>query len=169
MYLVLASQMFPQALLLITLYLVFSATGLLNTYLALILSFTTFTLPLCVWMLKGFFDTIPDELIEAAKVDGAGRGAIIHRILLPIACPAWSPPACSRSSAAGTTSSSRSPSPDRRSRPCHPAWSTPTWASSGGLARSDGRLARRLAPVVLGFVLLQRYLVAGLTSGAVKG
>ena len=74
MYLILASQMFPQALLLITLYLVFSAYGLLNSYLALILSFTTFTLPLCVWMLKGFFDTIPDELLEAAKVDGAGQG-----------------------------------------------------------------------------------------------
>src|SRR5689334_22195214 len=71
MYLVLASQMFPQTLLLITLYLVFSHFGLLDTYLALVLSFTTFTLPLCVWMLKGFFDTIPDELIEAAKVDGA--------------------------------------------------------------------------------------------------
>ena len=84
MYLVLPSQMFPQALLLITLYLVFAAYGLLNSYLALILSFTTFTLPLCVWMLKGFFDTIPDELIEAAKVDGAGQAAIIHRILLPV-------------------------------------------------------------------------------------
>ncbi|WP_033368093.1 ABC transporter permease subunit, partial [Dactylosporangium aurantiacum] len=67
--------------------LVFSQVGLINSYVALILSFTTFTLPLCVWMLKGFFDTIPDELIEAAKMDGAGQGAIIHRILLPVSLP----------------------------------------------------------------------------------
>ena len=65
----------------------FAAIGLLNTYLALILSFTTFTLPLCVWMLKGFFDTIDDSLIEAAQVDGASRMRIIHSIVLPISAP----------------------------------------------------------------------------------
>jgi|GEM_PF-1429500 len=87
MYLVLSSQMFPQALLLITLYAVFSAYGLLNTYTALVLSFTTFTLPLCVWMLKGFFDTIPDSLIEAARIDGASRLRIIHSIVIPLSAP----------------------------------------------------------------------------------
>jgi|GEM_PF-158740 len=88
MFLILSAQMFPQTLLLITLYLMFARLGLLNSYWALILSFTSFTLPLCVWMLKGYFDTLPDELIEAAKVDGASQFTIIHRILLPIARPA---------------------------------------------------------------------------------
>lgn len=87
MHLVLASQMFPQAVLLITLYAVFSATGLLGGYTALVLSFTTFTLPLCVWMLKGIFDTVPDSLMEAASIDGASRWRTLHTVVLPLAGP----------------------------------------------------------------------------------
>ena len=130
MYLVLASQMFPQALLLITLYLVFSQVGLINSYLALILSFTTFTLPLCVWMLKGFFDTIPDELIEAAKMDGAGQGAIIHRILLPVSAarPRRHRPFAFIRGWNDFIFALTLAGPDNR--PCRPAWSTPTSASS---------------------------------------
>ena len=93
MYFVLSSQMFPSALLLVTLYVVFSklapGAGLSGTftYVKLIVSYTTFTLPLCVWMLKGFFDTLPNELIEAAKVDGASRWRTFHSIVLPLAAP----------------------------------------------------------------------------------
>ncbi|GAA0913102.1 carbohydrate ABC transporter permease [Virgisporangium aurantiacum] len=170
MYLVLASQMFPQALLLITLYLVFSQFGLLNTYLALILSFTTFTLPLCVWMLKGFFDTIPDELIEAAKVDGAGQGAIIHRILLPVSLPglvatalfafirAWNDFIFALT-LAGTEKQTLPPGlVNTFTGEAETAWPSLMAAS----------LVVSL-PVVIGFAVLQRYLVSGLTAGAVKG
>ncbi len=88
MFLILSAQMFPQALLLISLYVLFSKLKLLDTYTALVLSFTTFTLPLCIWMLKGYFDHIPNEMIEAAKVDGASQLQIIHLILLPVVRPA---------------------------------------------------------------------------------
>ena len=88
MFLVLSAQMFPQALLLISLYLMFARLKMLNTYLVLVLSFTTFTLPLCIWMLKGYFDQIPNDLIQAAKVDGADQLQIIHRIPVPITRPA---------------------------------------------------------------------------------
>lgn len=88
MFLILSAQMFPQALLLIALYLMFDELDLLNSYWSMILAFTTFTLPLCIWMLKSYFDTIPTDLIEAAKVDGANQLQIIHRILMPIAAPA---------------------------------------------------------------------------------
>ncbi|WP_433085224.1 carbohydrate ABC transporter permease [Dactylosporangium sp. CA-052675] len=170
MYLVLASQMFPQALLLITLYLVFSQAGLLNSYLALILSFTTFTLPLCVWMLKGFFDTIPDELIEAAKVDGAGQGAIIHRILLPVSLPGLV--------ATGLFAFIRGwndfmfaltlAGPDRQTLP---PGLVNTFLGEFETAWPDLMAASLVVslPVVVGFTVLQRYLVAGLTAGAVKG
>ncbi len=170
MYLSLASQMFPQGLLLITLYLVFSAAGMLNSYLALVLSFTTFTLPLCVWMLKGFFDTIPDELIEAAKVDGAGQGSIIHRILLPVALPGLI--------ATGLFAFIRGwndfifaltlAGPDKQTLP---PGLVNTYLGEFQAAWPD-LMAASLAvslPVVIGFAVLQRYLVAGLTSGAVKG
>jgi multiple sugar transport system permease protein len=170
MYLVLASQMFPQALLLITLYLVFSQVGLINSYLALILSFTTFTLPLCVWMLKGFFDTIPDELIEAAKVDGAGQGAIIHRILLPVSLPGLV--------ATGLFAFIRGwndfifaltlAGPDKQTLP---PGLVNTFLGEFETAWPDLMAASLVVslPVVIGFTILQRYLVAGLTAGAVKG
>lgn len=170
MYLVLASQMFPQALLLITLYLVFSQVGLINSYLALILSFTTFTLPLCVWMLKGFFDTIPDELIEAAKMDGAGQGAIIHRILLPVSLPGLV--------ATGLFAFIRGwndfifaltlAGPDKQTLP---PGLVNTYLGEFETAWPDLMAASLVVslPVVIGFTILQRYLVAGLTAGAVKG
>lgn len=170
MYLVLASQMFPQALLLITLYLVFSQVGLINSYLALILSFTTFTLPLCVWMLKGFFDTIPDELIEAAKMDGAGQGAIIHRILLPVSLPGLV--------ATGLFAFIRGwndfifaltlAGPDKQTLP---PGLVNTYLGEFETAWPDLMAASLVVslPVVIGFTILQRYLVAGLTTGAVKG
>jgi multiple sugar transport system permease protein len=170
MSLILASQMFPQALLLITLYLLFSAFGLLNSYLALVLSFTTFTLPLCVWMLKGFFDTIPDELLEAAKVDGAGQGSIIHRILLPVSLPGLV--------ATGLFAFIRGwndfifaltlAGPEKQTLP---PGLVNTYLGEFQAAWPDLMAASLVVslPVVLGFVILQRYLVAGLVSGAVKG
>ncbi|UWZ49629.1 carbohydrate ABC transporter permease [Dactylosporangium matsuzakiense] len=170
MYLVLASQMFPQAVLLITLYLVFSAVGLRDSYLALILSFTTFTLPLCVWMLKGFFDTIPDELLEAAKVDGAGQGAVIHRILLPVSLPGLV--------ATGLFAFIRGwndfifaltlAGPDKQTLP---PGLVNTYLGEFETAWPDLMAASLVVslPVVIGFTVLQKYLVAGLTSGAVKG
>lgn len=170
MSLILASQMFPQALLLITLYLVFSAYGLLNSYLALILSFTTFTLPLCVWILKGFFDTIPNELLEAAKVDGAGQFAIIHRILLPVSLPGLV--------ASGLFAFIRGwndfifaltlAGPEKQTLP---PGLVNTYLGEFQASWPDLMAASLVVslPVVIGFVILQRYLVAGLVSGAVKG
>lgn len=170
MYLVLASQMFPQALLLVTLYNVFSNYGLLNTYAALILSFTTFTLPLCVWMLKGFFDTIPDELIEAAKVDGAGPFRIYFTIVLPLAAPGLI--------AAGLFAFVRGwndfifaltlAGPDKQTVP---PGLVNTYIGEASTAWPELMAASIVVslPVAIAFILLQRYLVGGLTAGAVKG
>jgi multiple sugar transport system permease protein len=170
MYFVLASQMFPQALLLITLYSVFSAYGLLNTYAALVLSFTTFTLPLCVWMLKGFFDTIPDELIEAARVDGASRLRIIHSIVLPLSAPGLV--------AAGLFAFVRGwndfifaltlAGPDKQTLP---PGLVNTFVGEAATAWPELMAASLVVslPVAIAFMALQRHLVGGLTAGAVKG
>lgn len=167
---VLSSQLFPQSLLLITLYAVFSVTGLLNTYLAVILSFTTFTLPLCVWMLKGFFDTIDDSLIEAAKVDRASRLRIIHSIVLPISAPGLV--------AAGLFAFIRGwndlifaltlTGPERQTLP-------PGLVNAfvgEALVQWAPLMAASLVtalPVVIAFIALQRHLVGGISAGAVKG
>lgn len=170
MYLVLSSQMFPQALLLVTLYAVFSAYGLLNTYAALVLSFTTFTLPLCVWMLKGFFDTIPDSLIEAARIDGASRLRIIHAIILPLSGPGLV--------AAGLFAFVRGwndfifaltlAGPDKQTLP---PGLVNTYLGEFQAAWPELMAASLVVslPVVIAFMALQRFLVGGITAGAVKG
>ncbi|GKV71927.1 MULTISPECIES: carbohydrate ABC transporter permease [Pseudarthrobacter] len=84
MYLILVAQMVPEVLLLLSLYASFNALGLLNTYGALILSYSTFTLPLAVWMMKNSFDAIPSDLIEAGRIDGASELRIMITVLLPV-------------------------------------------------------------------------------------
>jgi len=170
MFLILSAQMFPQALLLITLYLMFDSLGILNSYLVLVLSFTTFTLPLCIWMLKSYFDTMPDELIEAARVDGASQFTIIHRILLPIARPAmistglfafirgWNDFIYALTLAG----------PQRMTLPPGLVLTyTGEFQTSWPNLMASSLIVS--LPVIIVFVFMQRYIVAGLGAGAVKG
>jgi arabinogalactan oligomer/maltooligosaccharide transport system permease protein len=80
-------QMFPGVMLAIPLYLLLSRYDLINTLGALVVTYLTFSLALSVWMLKGYFDSIPKEIEEAAFIDGAGRASILGRIVLPLVGP----------------------------------------------------------------------------------
>ncbi|ANJ27779.1 carbohydrate ABC transporter permease [Agromyces aureus] len=170
MYFVLSSQMFPQALLLVTLYVVFAQFGLLNTYQALVISFTTFTLPLCVWMLKGFFDALPDDLIEAAKIDGAGHWRTLHSVILPLAAPGLV--------AAGLFAFVRGwndfifaltlAGPEKQTLPPGLVNRFIGEAATAWPALMAASLITSI-PVCIAFIALQRYLVGGITAGAVKG
>lgn len=83
----LSAQMFPWALLIISLYLFFRWFGLLDTRLGLMIAHTTFALPLTIWIIKGYFDTIPHQLEESAFLDGCGRMEALWRIILPLTTP----------------------------------------------------------------------------------
>jgi ABC-type glycerol-3-phosphate transport system permease component len=85
--LMLVTQMFPHILLVLPLFLIIQRVGLLNTHAALIIAYTSFSLPFTVWLLRGFFEAIPEELEEAAAIDGASQLATFHRIILPLAGP----------------------------------------------------------------------------------
>lgn len=85
--LLLIAQMFPQIMLVIPLFIVVQKAGLLNTHVALIVCYAAFALPFTVWMMRGFFETIPEELEDAAAVDGAGILKTFHKIILPLAGP----------------------------------------------------------------------------------
>lgn len=170
MFLVLSAQMFPQALLLITLYLMFARLNLLNTYLVLVLSFTTFTLPLCIWMLKGYFDQIPTDLIEAAKVDGANQLQIIHRVLLPVTRPALV--------ATGLFAFMRGWNDFiyaltlvGKDKQTLPPGLVLTYVGEFQSQWADMMAASLLVslPLVIAFIIFQRHIVSGLTAGAVKG
>ncbi|BCS80186.1 carbohydrate ABC transporter permease [Anaerocellum diazotrophicum] len=80
-------QIFPGMLLAIPLFTIMNKLRLIDTYWALLIAYSTFTLPFCTWMLKGYFDTIPVSLEEAARIEGCGRLQILFRIILPLALP----------------------------------------------------------------------------------
>lgn len=83
----LLTYIFPAILLVVPLYMIMYRFGLLDTYLGLVLAYTSYSVPFCVWMLIGYFDAIPTDLEEAAMVDGAGRFGAFIRVVLPLALP----------------------------------------------------------------------------------
>ncbi|MDE0708617.1 MAG: ABC transporter permease subunit, partial [Candidatus Poseidoniales archaeon] len=88
MFAFLLVQMFPGIIILVPYFMVMKSLGLLNTSLGLILAYSVTALPLCVWMLKGFFDTVPRELEEAALLDGCNQFEVFWRVILPLSLPA---------------------------------------------------------------------------------
>lgn len=85
--LILLTYMFAPIMIIIPFYILVKELGIVNTRLALVLSYTTFCLPFCLWLLRSFFQSIPLELEEAALVDGAGRGRAVWYVMLPLALP----------------------------------------------------------------------------------
>ncbi|MFI7076084.1 sugar ABC transporter permease [Micromonospora sp. NPDC049903] len=84
----LVTQMFPVAILIVPIYTIMARLGLINTMPALIIAYLTIAVPFCAWMLKGYFDSIPTSLDEAAALDGCGPFATFWRVVLPLARPA---------------------------------------------------------------------------------
>ena len=85
--LILLTYMFAPIMIIIPFYILVKRLGLVNTHLALVLSYTTFCLPFCLWLLRAFFQSVPLELEEAALVDGAHRGRAVWHVVLPLALP----------------------------------------------------------------------------------
>ena len=85
--LILCLYLVPPALLFIPLYRVLAELGATNHLASLFLSYPTFTVPFCTWLLIGFFKALPHELEEAALVDGASQMTALRRVLLPLAAP----------------------------------------------------------------------------------
>lgn len=168
---ILSLQMFPQAMLLISFYLIFLQFRLLDSYQGLILANATFAVPFCIWMLKGFFDTVPREIEEAALIDGCTRFTVLYRIVLPLITPGLL--------AAGVYTfliawdeylfaSTLMTTPEMRTLP---PGIIQSFVGQFYLNWSNVMAASVLMtiPVTLLFIFFQRYLVQGLTAGAVKG
>jgi ABC-type glycerol-3-phosphate transport system permease component len=85
--LILTTYMFAPVMIIIPFYILVKQLGLVNTHLALVLSYTTFCLPFSLWLLRAFFRSIPLDLEEAALVDGAGRARAVWYVVLPLALP----------------------------------------------------------------------------------
>lgn len=85
--LVLITQMFPLVVLVIPLFVTMRKAGLLGTYWSLIITYLAFSVPLAIWVMRGFILSIPDELEHAARIDGATRFGALVRVVLPLAAP----------------------------------------------------------------------------------
>ncbi|MER5597129.1 ABC transporter permease subunit [Streptomyces sp. NPDC002265] len=87
MWILLVTQMFPVAVLMVPMYQILSDLGLIDSYFGLILVYCTTVIPYSAWLLKGYFDTIPFEIDEAGRVDGLTPFGTFFRLILPLAKP----------------------------------------------------------------------------------
>ncbi|GAA4086916.1 sugar ABC transporter permease [Streptomyces shaanxiensis] len=87
MWVLLVTQMFPVAVLMVPMYQILSDLQLIDTYIGLILVYCSTVVPYCAWLMKGYFDTIPFEIDEAGRVDGLSPFGTFTRLILPLAKP----------------------------------------------------------------------------------
>jgi arabinogalactan oligomer/maltooligosaccharide transport system permease protein len=167
----LVSQMFPGTLMLIPLYIIIVQwLGLGSTFTGLVLVYTVTAIPFCVWMMKGYFDTIPKELEESALIDGASQATIFFRIVLPLAKPAVAVTALFSFMTSWNEFIQAATFMNREDMYLGPVGLR---FFVGGFSQQWGYFAAgsiiAAIPVMALFMFLQKYLVSGLTAGAVKG
>lgn len=168
---VLVFQMVSPVIIAIPMYRLFAGLGLLNSYVTLIMVYVAIVLPFTTWFLKGYFDTIPYEIDEAAIVDGATRWQVVARILVPICAPGIA----TAGILAFVLSWSQFVVPfilldDRNLYPISVGIvNLQSTSDAITLHYLSAASIVAIAPVVIVFVLLQRYIVGALTSGAIKG
>jgi multiple sugar transport system permease protein len=164
------TQMLPEALLVVPLFGIFRTINLLDTLPVLILANTAFTVPIVTFVLKNAIDAVPHELDEAGRIDGCSRFAVLRRVILPVIAPSLA--------AAAVLAFFH-------------GWNEYVFAvtfisseelrvASVGLASFVGELATPIQsvmavavmytlPAVAFYLLLQRFIVSGMTAGSVKG
>jgi multiple sugar transport system permease protein len=171
---VLSTQMFPGILFLLPLYLIYVNIGqltgirLTGNLSGLIITYLTFTLPFSIWMLVGYFNSIPRGLDEAATVDGASPLRTLVSIIVPAAKPGIVAVLVYSFMTSWSESMFASVLTDANSKTLAVGLSEYSTQVS---VYWNQMLAASLVvsiPVVVGFLLMQRYLVQGLTAGAVK-
>jgi arabinogalactan oligomer / maltooligosaccharide transport system permease protein len=163
-------QMFPATLLMLPLYVILNSLGLLNSIAGLVLVYATTAIPFCVWTLKGYFDTLPRELAEAARIDGASQWVIFRRIILPLARPGIAVTALFSFMTAWNEfimASTFMTDESRYTLPVLIQQAVGEHAADYGMFAAGAIVTS--VPVMVAFYVLQRYLVGGLTAGAVKG
>jgi len=167
---ILGTRMIPEVSLVIPLFILASSLNLINTPIVLIIAYLSFALPFAIWMMAAFFQTVPIELEEAARLDGCSRLGILFRVIMPISIPglistamfvfllAWDEffyALIFTSTLAAKTA------------PVAIAEFIGRYAVNITGMMAGGILAA-LPPVILGLIF-QRYIVSGMTAGALKG
>lgn len=167
----LATQMIPAAMLMVPLFILAVQANLIGTYRGLVIAYSVTSIPFSIWILKGYYDTIPVDLEQAAMIDGATRMMAFYRIILPLSTPAlavvflfnfmaaWNDYLLARIFLANATD----------------IWTWPLGLQllQGQFTTAWGQFAAAsilvMIPVVSLFLYSSKYLIGGLTAGGVKG
>lgn len=166
----LMTQMIPGTMLILPQYLIMAKTNMLDTYMGLIIAYSVGTLPFSVWVLKGYFDTIPRSLEEAAFVDGCSEMGAFYRIVLPLSKPALAivflfnfMSSWNEVLVAYTV----------LGKPEMKTWPLGLMELQAGFNVAWGQFAAGSVlisiPTILLFFVSSKYMMSGLTLGAVKG
>jgi multiple sugar transport system permease protein len=166
----LATQMFPAVLLIAPLLSQWYALGLIDTYQALIYSNLSFTVPFTVWMLVGYFESIPRELEESAMMDGCGRFGALCRVVLPLAAPGIAATAIFAFVSSWSEllfAITFTTQTEMRTLSAGLLFMVGQYEIQWGQLSAGVMIST--IPVAVLFVFLQRHLIRGLTAGALKG
>ncbi len=166
----LVTQMFPATMLLLPLFIMISKLNLVNSFLGLIIMYSASALPFCIWLMKGYYDTIPSSLEESAKIDGANKFFAFWKIILPLASPALVITALFSFMAAW----------NEYIVAAQVLWYEDMFTIPLGLKSLQGNMTTEWGmyasaaliisiPVIILFLVLSKWLVSGLTLGSVKG
>jgi arabinogalactan oligomer/maltooligosaccharide transport system permease protein len=166
----LTTQMIPAAMLMVPIYILAARLGLINTYRGLAIAYSVSSVPFSIWILKGYYDTIPRDLEEAAMIDGAGRMQTFYRIILPLSTPAlaivflfnfmtaWNDYLLARIMLQKSEMFT---------------WTLGLWTLAGQFRVEWGNFSAASIlisiPVMALFLYSSKWLISGLTLGAVKG
>ncbi|MFF9864212.1 sugar ABC transporter permease [Streptomyces sp. NPDC013953] len=169
MWLLLITQMFPVAVLIVPLYNLLASLGMLNQPIGLVITYLTVAVPFCAWMMKGYFDGIPAEIDEAGRVDGLTPFGTFWRLIMPLAKPGlavtafytfitgWAEVAYASAFMTGEENLTLAGGLQTFVNQYTADW--------GSLTAAAVLIA---APATIVFALVQRHLVSGLTAGATK-
>jgi arabinogalactan oligomer/maltooligosaccharide transport system permease protein len=170
MWTFLVTQMFPVAILIVPIYTIMADLGLINTKASLVIAYCTVAVPFCTWMMRGYFDTIPRELDEAAALDGLGPFGTFWRVVLPLARPgiavtafytfltAWGEVAYAIAFMQTDKQLTLGAGLQQFVPAFNPQWE---YLTAGAVLI--------MLPAAVVFFFAQRHLVAGLTAGGTKG
>ena len=166
----LMTQMFPATMLLLPFFILLAKLKLINSYLGLIIIYSSTALPFCIWQMKGYYDTIPDALEEAARIDGCSRFSAFTKVILPVSAPALVITALFSFMASWSeyvVAAIVLQNQGLYTLPLGLKSFQASLATQWGLYAAGAVVVS--IPVTILFISLSRFLVSGLTVGSVKG
>lgn len=166
----LMTQMFPASMLMLPMFVVLTQLKLINSFLGLLVVYSSSALPFCIWQMKGFFETVPKELEEAARLDGLSPWRTFTRVILPIASPALVVTGLFTFMTAWSEYMIAAivlQDPALYTLPLGLKSFQASIATDWGLYAAASLIVS--TPIVALFLMLSRFLVSGLTVGSVKG